>query len=181
MPEPSIRAATEADAKTIAALHVEAWRESYAELIPAKALALFDVEEQARRWREILGAAPASDLVLLLRFGDEPPCGFASCGRQRGPRLEALGYAGEVQALYILQNGQRRGGGRALMRVMARHFLAQGWDAASVWLFRDNLPARRFYEAMGAVPTGEAGVWETLGQVLPDVAYGWRDLSGLAE
>lgn len=181
MPEPSIRPATEADAKIIAAIHVEAWRQSYADIVPAEALARLDVEERTRRWREILRAAPACDAVLMLSFGDEPPCGFATCGRQRSPRLEAQGFAGEIQALYILRRGQRCGGGRALMRAMARHLRTQGWEGASVWLFRDNLPARRFYEAMGAVPTGEQGVWETLGVTLPDIAYGWRDVSGLAE
>jgi L-amino acid N-acyltransferase YncA len=181
MSKPRIRPATKDDAATIAEIHVGAWRESYAELMPAEALARFDVAERARRWREIFRSAPAGDLVLLLSFDEDPPCGFASCGRQRVERLEAQRFSGEFQALYVLRRGQRRGGGRALMRVMARHLLDQGWKSATVWVFRDNRPARRFYGAMGAVETGEEGVWETpLGVTLPDMAYGWRNLAGLA-
>jgi len=73
------------------------------------------------------------------------------------------------------------GGGRALLRAIARHLLAQGSSAVSVWVFRDNPPARRFYEALGGVATGVDGTWTTLGLMLPDMAYGWRDIAPLAK
>ncbi len=177
---PLIRAATTDDAETIGEIHVGSWRESYAPLFPAETLAALDVAERVARWREIIASAPASAAVFLLEFPDERPVGFASCGAQRNDRLEALGYPGEIEALYILRRGQRRGGGRALLSKMARHLLAQGWGAASVWVFRDNPPARRFYEALGAVATGVDGSWTTLGLTLPDMSYGWKDLCDLA-
>jgi GNAT superfamily N-acetyltransferase len=178
---PLIRAATPDDAETIAQIHVAAWRESYAALMPAETLAGLDVTDRERRWREIIAAAPASDAVFLLEFPGEGPAGFATCGAQRSDRLAALGYPGEFEALYVLERGQRRGGGRALMRAMAGHLLAQGWSAASVWVFRDNPRARRFYEALGGVATGIDGTWTTLGQTLPDMSYGWREIAGLAK
>jgi len=179
MPAPLIRAATADDAEMVAQIHVASWRESYAELMPAETLQGLDVADRARRWREILAAALASGAVFLLEFPGEGPIGFASCGAQRSDRLKAAGYWGEFEAIYILGRGQRRGGGRALMRAMARHLLGQGWRAASVWVFRDNPPARRFYEALGAVATGIDGSWTTHGLTLADMSYGWRDLRGL--
>ncbi len=181
MRPPLIRAATPDDAATIAQIHVGSWRESYAQLIPAETLARLDVAERSARWREIIASAPASAAVFLLESAQEGPVGFSACAAQRSERLEALGYGGEFEALYILRRGQRRGGGRALMRAMARHLLAQGWRAASVWVFRDNPPARRFYEALGGVATGVDGTWTTLGLTLPDMSYGWRDLEKVAE
>ena len=181
MVRPLIRAAKPDDAATIAQIHVASWRESYAALMPAETLQNLDVEERARRWREIIATAPASGAVFLLEFPEEGPAGFASCGAQRSDRLAALGYPGEFEALYVLERGRRRGGGRALMRAMARHLLAQGWDAASVWVFRDNPPARRFYEALGGVATGIDGTWATLGLTLPDTSYGWREIARLAK
>ncbi len=177
---PLIRAATTADAETIAQIHVAAWRESYAALFSPEALARLDVAERAGFWREIL-AGLASGATFLLEFPGEGPVGFSSCGPQRGDRLREQGFLGEFEAVYILKRGQRRGGGRALMRAMARHLLGQGFDAASVWVFRDNPPARDFYEALGAVATGVDGTWTTLGQTLPDMSYGWRELRGLAQ
>jgi len=178
---PLIRAATPDDAETIAQIHVASWRESYAGLMPAETLVSLDIAERARRWREIIASAPATDAVFLLEFPGEAPAGFASCGAQRNDRLASQGYLGEFEALYVLRRGQRRGGGRALLRAMARHFLRQGWSAASVWVFRDNPPARRFYEALGGVATGIDGSWTTLGLTLPDMSYGWRELASLAE
>jgi GNAT superfamily N-acetyltransferase len=176
---PLIRPALPEDVETIARIHVAAWRESYAELFSAEALASLDIAERARLWREIL-AGPASGATFLLEFAGEGPLGFSSCGPQRGDRLREQGFLGEFEAVYILKRGQRRGGGRALMRAMARHLLGQGWDAASFWVFRDNPPARDFYEALGAVATGIDGTWTTLGQTLPDISYGWRGLRPLA-
>ena len=178
MTAPLIRAATAEDAETIAQIHVASWRESYAGLMPAQALSDLDVTERARLWRGILAGGPPSGAIFLLEFAREGPAGFASCGAQRSDRLRDSGYPGEFEAIYILERGQRRGGGRALMRVMARHLLAQGWGSASVWVFRDNAPARRFYEALGGLATGIDGSWTTLGLTLPDMSYGWRDLRG---
>jgi GNAT superfamily N-acetyltransferase len=178
---PLVRLATRGDAETIARIHVASWRESYAGLMPTETLANLDVAGRARRWREIFAAARASDAVFLLEYPGEGPAGFASCGAQRIDRLASLGYSGEFEALYILRRSQRRGGGRALMRAMARHLLGQGWNAASVWVFRDNPPARRFYEALGGVETGIEGTWTTLGLTLPDMSYGWREMERLAK
>jgi GNAT superfamily N-acetyltransferase len=176
-----IRAAKADDAETIARIHVASWRESYAELMPAETLQGLDIAERAGHWRNILTAGPGSGATFLLELAGEGPIGFASCGAQRSERLAALGYVGEFEALYILRRGQRRGGGRALMRAMARHLLGQGWTAASVWVFRDNPPARRFYEALGGVATGIDGSWTTLGLTLADMSYGWREIARLAE
>jgi GNAT superfamily N-acetyltransferase len=181
MPAPSIRAAAPDDAEAIAEIHVGAWRESYAELIPTERLQKLDVVERGRRWREIFRSAPSTDGIFLLNFPGEAPTGLASCGAQRNERLKELGYPAEFAALYILKRCQRRGGGRALMGAMARHLMGQGWGAASVWVFRDHAPARGFYEALGGVETGVEGAWTTLGLTLPDMSYGWRDLSTLIE
>jgi L-amino acid N-acyltransferase YncA len=171
-----IRRALAADAATIAAIHVAAWRETYADLFPPEALALLDVAERAAFWRERLAAGPG-EAVFLLSFADDAPCGFAASGPQRSERLAALGFPAELSALYILERGQRRGGGRALMAAMAAHLLARDWRSASVWVFRDNPPARRFYEAMGGVATGVDGSWTTLGVTRADMSYGWRDVA----
>jgi ribosomal protein S18 acetylase RimI-like enzyme len=60
--------------------------------------------------------------------------------------------------------------------------------AAALWVLRDNQPARRFYEALGAKVVGQRveTVDERIGErsrtqdVLHEVAYGWPDLSLLA-
>ena len=53
MAEARIRRAGMDDAEIVAQLHVDAWRESYASMMPPEALSLLSVEEQAERWRDI--------------------------------------------------------------------------------------------------------------------------------
>jgi hypothetical protein len=66
------------------------------------------------------------------------------------------------------------------MGAMAAHLEERGYRNAAVWVLRDKPGARRFYEALGGEPTGVEGVWSIEGLDIPDLAYGWRDLSRLA-
>lgn len=183
--EAKLRLATIDDAARISELHVAAWRESYADLVPAKALLSMDAREREAQWRESIAAqwSDAARGIFVLEREPEGLLGFACCGPQRVERLGAAGFSGEFWAIYLLQRAQRRGFGRALMGAMTRRLLAQGLSSASVWVFRDNPGARRFYEALGAEETGIVGDWTVLGVALPDMSYGWRDLSqlGLAQ
>ena len=182
MAEARIRRAGVDDAEIVARLHVDAWRESYAALVPPEALAAMDVSDRAARWRDIFHAQEddGASAVFLAMGEDDAPKGFAACGRQRVERVEAAGFAGEFTAIYLLGCAQRRGLGRALMGLMAKHLIAQSFSSASVWVFRDNPDACRFYEALGGEETGIDGEWSVLGVTLPDMSYGWRDLSKLA-
>ncbi len=60
---------------------------------------------------------------------------------------------------------------------------------AALWVLRDNEPARRFYEGLGAGVAGQrvetvdefiSGERGRARDVLHEVAYGWPDLSVLA-
>lgn len=164
------------DAAEIAQIHIAAWRETYARMMPAATLAALDPAEWAARWETRLADSdPAAATFLALDEGGA--AGFGHCRRQSSEKL--AGFPGEIASIYLLRRIQRRGVGRRLLRRMAAHLRDHGCDGASVWVFRDAPHARRFYEAHGAAPTGIEGVWEIYGMVLPDLAYGWRDLTPL--
>ena len=80
-----IRRARPEDAGAIAAVHVAAWREAYAGLVPAEALAALSVEARTAFWRRILGAPdPAVATAAFVACApDGAVLGFGSCGRQR--------------------------------------------------------------------------------------------------
>jgi L-amino acid N-acyltransferase YncA len=182
MAKAQVRRASMDDAEMIAQLHVDAWRESYASLMPPEALSLLNVDEQAERWRDIFRRCQGDGASAVFLAYDEAdsPCGFAACGRQRGPRLAEAGFPVEFSTLYLLRRAQRRGLGRAMMSAMAKHLIAEGYSKASAWVFRDYPSARRFHETLGGERTGIDGEWTVLGVTLPDISYGWRDLSKLA-
>ena len=51
-----------------------------------------------------------------------------------------------------------------------------GHDAASLWVLRENLRARRSYERLGGVIVGEKQDHRDA-VTFVEVAYGWHDLS----
>jgi ribosomal protein S18 acetylase RimI-like enzyme len=75
----------------------------------------------------------------------------------------------------VLTACQRQGIGRELTQTVARRLAADGFKAMILWVLKDNLKARAFYEAMGGVLAGEKDI--TIGATnLVEVAYGWSDL-----
>lgn len=180
MTEHLIRRAGRGDARTLAEIHIQTWRETYAGIMPEEILAGLDVDKWTQTWRDAFAGAddPAFAVFLAHDLGGAPS-GFLTCRRQTSQKLLPLGYDGEITHLYLLRRLHRQGVGRRLSQIAARRLLDKGCAAAALWVLRDNPPARRFYEALGAAPTGVAGVWEIYGAVLPDIAYGWRDLRQL--
>ncbi|MFT3977589.1 MAG: hypothetical protein QM688_10815 [Sphingomonas bacterium] len=56
--------------------------------------------------------------------------------------------------------------------------IAFGHTAACLWVLRENDSARAFYDALGGLIVGEKAE-EQAGGTLTEIAYGWRDISGL--
>jgi GNAT superfamily N-acetyltransferase len=118
---PVIRIATVADAETIAAIHVAAWKETYTGLVPDSLIAAQSVGDRTERWRHILvSGAWDETTTFLVRTSTGQAVGFGSCGRQRTIDLHALGFDGEIYAIYLLQSAQGQGVGRRLLAAMAR-------------------------------------------------------------
>jgi ribosomal protein S18 acetylase RimI-like enzyme len=192
MSEVAIRRALASDAAAIAAVHVAAWQESYPGLMPERVLNRLSVQDRTERWHRILTVPdPAMESAVFVGAGlDQALVGFGSCGRQRSPELVAAGFQGEFSALYVLAAHHGKGVGRRLMAALARDLRERGLQGGALWVLRDNLRARRFYEGLGGevvgrkVETvdahlrGEQAKAQGDGE-LHEVAYGWRDLDVL--
>jgi ribosomal protein S18 acetylase RimI-like enzyme len=163
--------ATPADAEALGAMHVQAWRETYAGLVPQPVLDRLDPTARARMWRSAIGGGTH----VFLAHESDAIVGFGACGP---PRNSDLSYDGEIGALYILRRAQRRGLGRALMAAMAHALAGTGRRSAALWVLHSNLPAQRFYEALGgrmvADRTRTRDEW-----ALHEIAYAWDDVSTL--
>ena len=173
------REARPGDAAAIGALHVASWRETYAGLLPDAMLAALSAETRTAMWRRIIDEPDRfGNAAVFVAEEDGDILGFGSCGRQRDAALAAAGYGGEIGALYVLRAHQQRGAGRAIISALARALSDRGHAGASLWVLRENLPARRFYDALGGEVVGQRQE-EQPGANFVELAYGWRDLSGL--
>jgi ribosomal protein S18 acetylase RimI-like enzyme len=163
--------AVPADSERLGAVHVQAWREAYADIMPAEILARLDPAERTAMWRGFL----TRDGIVHLAERDGAIVGFGSCRAQ--PDASLLQSA-EISAIYVLHVAQRQGVGRALMAAMALDLLAQGHTSASLWVLEANDPARRFYASLGGREVArreqERGGFRAVG-----IAYGWDDLNVL--
>jgi GNAT superfamily N-acetyltransferase len=155
-----IRIATPDDAHNLAMMHIASWHETYAGMLPDKILSALSVESRA---------AAEHDGTII---------GFGSCGAQRTETLQSKGFDGEVSAIYVIREFQNRKIGTKLLQLMSSGLISRGFNAAALWVLRDNLRARRFYEHMeGQLIAEREDVRDDV--VLVELAYGWRDLRRL--
>jgi ribosomal protein S18 acetylase RimI-like enzyme len=178
-PIAQIRIATPDDAAALGAMHVASWRETYQGLLPDNMLASLSVEGRVAAWAKIM-REPATErsTMIYLAEHDATIVGFGSCGAQRTETLKAKGFDGEVSAVYVLREFQKRMIGTQLLRTMSLYLVRRGFKAAALWVLRDNLRARRFYEHLeGKIIAEREEVRD--GAVLIELAYGWPHLEGL--
>lgn len=176
---PTLREAVRADAPALGEVHVKSWRETYAGLVPEAMLAALSVEARSGMWRGVLDDPDASGCASVLVA--EAECrivGFGACGLQRDAALASMGFGAEIGAIYLLRTHQRAGAGRALMQALSRRLAELGHGAVSLWVLRENVRARAFYEALGGEVIGER-VDHDADVRLVEMAYGWRELSRL--
>ena len=146
-----VRPAVLADARGIAEVHVQGWREAYAHLVPGEDLARMSVEQRELRWTEILSAEDADFWVAT---DGERVVGFAgtSSGRDTDSPREL-----ELQSIYLLATHYGSGAGQRLLDA------ALGDQPAYVWVATDNPRARAFYTRNRFEPDGATDTHSLLG------------------
>jgi GNAT superfamily N-acetyltransferase len=169
----AIRRAFASDARSIAEVHVTAWRETYRGIVPDSYLDGLSVDEREALWRR-LDTPGHPGFAFVAVNGAGRVLGFASGGPRRDGPDE---YAGELNAIYLLRDVQGRGIGRRLVAAVARELAARGMRSMLLWVFTEN-PARGFYEALGGKLL-TAQQFEIEGVTITEVSYGWPDAAVL--
>ena len=169
-----IREAEPSDARAIAEVHVQSWRESYRGLVPDEALAALSVDSCAASWEGHFQGMTAPECCFVC-YDDEGLSGFIYAGPARS---EDLGPHGEVYAIYLLDRVKGRGIGRALMYEAVSRLRAAGFRSVCLWFLKDN-PARGFYQRFGGRVVAEKP-YSRPGFTLPSLGYVWEDIEELA-
>jgi ribosomal protein S18 acetylase RimI-like enzyme len=177
-----VRPAVLDDAAAIARVHVASWGTTYRGLLPVEFLSSLSEESYTDRWRRVIGDGLSRVFVVdhqrrgqPRRPSDDEIVGFASCGRERAGET---GFSGELYAIYILDGAQRQGHGRELVRAVAGALREMKLANMIVWVLRDNMAARHFYERLGGVYVRTQPI--TIGTAtVEEVSYGWRSLDAI--
>lgn len=140
-----LRPAATSDAEAIAQIHVKAWQSAYLGIVPDEVLANLSVEKRAQRFREIL-SDPNTRSETWVYEDDGSVLGWCTVG----PNRDELGpEVGELWAIYVLPEAQRKGIGSALIENARQVLREKGYGTAILWMLTENEAARKFYEARG--------------------------------
>ncbi len=176
----TVRPAAPGDAEALPALHVAAWEAAYRGVIPDAAMARNDLENCRLMWRGLLVEAERPPMVdvALLASGSAGEGSLAGFVWSRLVEQGEAAFDSEVVALNIHPDHWRRGIGRRLMATAAGRLSALGAQSVYLWVFRENLPARAFYDSLeGRIVEQDE---HRYGDVLvPTIAYAWKPLSRL--
>jgi GNAT superfamily N-acetyltransferase len=164
----TIRPATLDDAAALAGVNVRSWQAAYRGLMPDAYLDALVIEDRAARWRQILSDGPHGVAVCEVQGRI---VGFASIGLARD--ADASADTGELMAFYLDPEVWRRGFGRRLMAWVLDGARDRRWPRMTLWVLRDNLPARRFYEAAGFGAEGATRERSFGGSTVVEVRYAW--------
>ncbi|WP_427017921.1 N-acetyltransferase family protein [Pseudarthrobacter sp. P1] len=133
VPQLLIRQSTAADAAAIARVHLRAWQESYAHLVPAAVLGTLDPAHREARWADTI-ADGGTDVWVAEGAGEVIGWATASAGRDTGSPTPV-----ELEGLYVLASHQGTGAGQRLLDA------AVGRSPAFLWVAADNPRAHAFY------------------------------------
>ena len=159
------------DARAIAAVHVEVWRNAYSGLLPDHTLKGLSVGQLAPHYETAIRFGSG---VLVARAAQGRVVGFATAS----PCAAGAPAEGEVHTLYVLDDWRERGIGRSLLQEAARQLAHRSCRSLFLWVLADN-PSRWFYERLGGRPALR-GSTRVGGRLLPQLAMVWDPIERLA-
>lgn len=153
------RLATAEDVPDIAALHVQAWIETYTGLLPPEEFARRDLNQRLTIWGRII----ASGMPVSYLSG----VGFAHMGDHRNEKTRAT-YPRELYSFYTLQHAHGSGAGQALLD----HALGDTFQPFTAEVLQGNARATAFYQKIGGQQVTQTH--ETLhGWEITNIIFGW--------
>ncbi len=167
-----IRKATASDAGSIAKVLIESWRSTYKGLVQDEFLVNLSYEEKSQAWYEILSTPNSTKFVYIAEDKEGQIVGFVAGGPERtGDEI----YKGELYAMYLLKEYQRRGIGKQLFVSAIKELLQSDIHSVLLFVLKES-PYRRFYDTQGGniITEKERRIGDRNYNV---VAYGWRDIN----
>jgi len=162
-----IRHATQSDLQGIAAIHVESWKDSYSDFLPAEFLDEQIDRDLVQHWSEI--QIKNEDIVLVAE--EDSLVGFVAVWCRPIPFIDNL---------HVRPSHRSKKLGFALIKAAAKELINKGHKSAYLWVFERNEKAIRFYERLGGIQKEQARKtvfgFEVLSRKIE-----WNDLAEICE
>jgi len=149
----SCRVAWAEDARGIAEVQVRAWRESYADLLPADVLASMDPEHLAGVWHQSLTRPQDARNRVLVALERNRIVGFAVTGPTADDDSDPISD-GEISEFVVDPGDQRHGHGSRLLQACVDTLVADRFVRGLCWLNSTDDARRAFLTAAGWAADG---------------------------
>lgn len=144
--EIDIRKVKQGDADTLANIQTESWKAAFKGIIDAEMLEKCTNIFKARlMYQRLLDDNKENGYILTV--DDKPHC-IAYWDKARDSDL--IGKA-ELICIHSLPDNWHKGFGSKMIDVVLEDIKKSGYSEVVLWVFRDNLRARAFYEVKGFV------------------------------
>ena len=144
--EIDIRKVKQGEADTLAYIQTESWKAAFKVIIDADMLDKCTNIDKARlMYQRLLDDNKGNGYILTV--DDKPHC-IAYWDKARDSDL--IGKA-ELICIHSLPDNWHKGFGSKMMDLVLEDIKKSGYSEVVLWVFRDNLRARAFYEAKGFV------------------------------
>lgn len=144
----AIRKVRQGDENTLAYIQTESWKAAFADILDAETLAgCTNIERATAMYRRLLDENKGNG--YLLTADGRPHC-IAYWDAARDAQLRGKA---ELICIHSLPDNWRKGYGGMMMDRVLEDIKTAGYAEVVLWVFRDNLRARAFYEAKGFTRT----------------------------
>ncbi|NMO96435.1 GNAT family N-acetyltransferase [Paenibacillus lemnae] len=161
-------------AQGIAEVHIYSWRTTYKGIVADTYLSSLSVEKRAAGWTSKLNQLNDDEAVYAALNDEGKVVGFAVGGRCR---YKEFPYDGELYAIYLLEEYQRKGIGKQLFMSVVDDLKQDGCTSMMTWVLQGN-PAMDFYTSLGGKVFGQEEV-EIGEEKHTEFAMGWDTLPGM--
>ena len=145
----SIRKAEKGDEVSLAYIQTESWKVAFKGILEDEILdKCTEMEPIIRMYKKLLDADKGNGYIL--EVDGRPHC-IAWWDRSR---TESMSEYAELICIHSLQSNWRKGYGSKMLNRVLHDMKREGYDRGMLWVCRDNIRARKFYEANGLVTHG---------------------------
>lgn len=145
-----IRKVQQGDELNLAYIQIESWKAAFQDILSAEILQqATDLTHATAMYKQLLDENIGNGYIL--EVDSQPHC-IAWWGKARDNDMSD--YA-ELICIHSLQDNWRKGCGTQMMNRIMDDMKAAGYDKVMLWVFTNNVRARKFYESCGFVTYGK--------------------------
>lgn len=139
-----IRKAVPGDEGVLSYIQTESWKAAFGDILtPEELVRCTDPEKAEQMYHSVLRREGCN---MAIEFVEGQPHCIAAWGRNRCGLRD---FVGELICIHSLQGNWAKGYGSAMMEHVLAQLQQEKYDSVILWVFEENIRARKFYEKHG--------------------------------